>query len=229
MTVHVTNVSERVAANVDAIPIEPLRSKSGAYRAAFKRLFDISFVLLTAPFVLPFVALVALIVSLDGHSPIFRQERVGKDGRRFMLWKLRTMVPGAEDLLSDHLDCDADARSEWNEKQKLTNDPRITRLGHALRRTSIDELPQLLNVLAGDMSLVGPRPMMPNQQSLYPGRAYYKLRPGVTGPWQVSQRNEAGFSERAHYDDAYDASMSFGQDLRILIKTVFAVIRGTGC
>lgn len=229
MTVHVTNVSERVAANVDAIPVEPLRSQTGVYRAALKRLFDIVFVLLTAPFVVPFVALVALVVSLDGHSPIFRQERVGKDGRRFMLWKLRTMVPGAEGLLVEHLDCNAAARTEWDAKQKLTNDPRITRLGHALRRTSIDELPQLLNVLAGDMSLVGPRPMMPSQQSLYPGRAYYKLRPGITGPWQVSQRNESEFSERAQYDDAYNASMSFGQDLRILMKTVFAVIRGTGC
>src|SRR6056297_4074437 len=104
MTVHVTNVSDRVAANVDAVPIEPLRTSSGIYRVVLKRLFDIAFVILTAPFVLPFVGLVALLVSLDGHSPVFKQERVGKDGRRFTLWKLRTMVPDAEAMLASHLD-----------------------------------------------------------------------------------------------------------------------------
>lgn len=229
MTVHVTNVSDRVAANVDAVPIEPVQTSSGAYRAALKRLLDITFVVLTAPFVVPFVALVALAVSMDGHSPFFKQERVGKDGRRFTLWKLRTMVPNAEALLTAHLDANEAARFEWTTKQKLTNDPRITRLGNSLRRTSIDELPQLFNVLIGDMSLVGPRPMMPSQQSLYPGRAYYKLRPGITGPWQVSQRHESDFSDRARYDDFYNAAMSFTLDIRILARTVFAVVRGTGC
>ena len=229
MTVHVTNVSNRAAANVDAVPIEPVPTTSGVYRAALKRLVDIAFVVLTAPFVVPFVALIALIVSFDGNSPFFRQERVGKDGRRFTLWKMRTMVPDAEALLTSYLDQNETARAEWTSKQKLTNDPRITRLGSALRRTSLDELPQLYNVLIGDMSLVGPRPMMPSQQSLYPGRAYYKLRPGITGPWQVSQRHESDFSDRARYDDFYNAAMSFTLDIRILVRTVFAVIRGTGC
>ncbi len=229
MTVHVTNVSERVAANVDAVPVEPIRPVFGIYRSALKRLFDIAFVLLTAPFVMPFIALVSIVVALDGSSPFFKQERVGKDGRRFTLWKLRTMVPNAEDLLAAHLDENETARTEWELKQKLSNDPRITKLGAALRRTSIDELPQLLNVFLGDMSLVGPRPMMPSQQSLYPGRAYYKLRPGITGPWQVSLRHETGFSERARYDDFYDATMSFTMDMRILARTVLAVIKGTGC
>lgn len=229
MTVHVTNVSERIAANVDAVPIETVQEVHGVYRSALKRFFDIVFVLLAAPFVVPFLAIVSVVVALDGHSPFFRQERVGKDGRRFMLWKLRTMVPNAEAQLASHLENDADAKAEWEVKQKLTNDPRITRFGHALRRTSIDELPQLLNVLVGDMSLVGPRPMMPSQQSLYPGRAYYKLRPGITGPWQVSQRNESGFSERAQYDDVYNSKLSFVLDTRILMRTVSAVIKGTGC
>ncbi len=229
MTVHVTNVSDRVAANVDSVPIEPVKQSFGIYRSAFKRLFDIAFVLLAAPFVVPFVLIVCAIIAVDGHSPFFKQERVGKDGRRFTLWKLRTMVPDAEALLTQHLDEDDAARAEWSVKQKLTSDPRITRFGRALRRTSIDELPQLINVLTGDMSLVGPRPMMPSQQSLYPGRAYYKLRPGITGPWQVSKRNETGFSERARYDDFYDETMSLSLDVRILFRTVIAVVRGTGC
>lgn len=229
MTVHITDVGDRVAANLDAIPIEGVSDRAGFYRRFAKRFLDITMVVLAAPFVLPFVGIVALLVARDGHNPFFRQERVGKDGRRFTLWKLRTMVPEAEALLERYLDENAEARSEWDLKQKLTNDPRCTRFGLALRRTSIDELPQLFNVLIGDMSLVGPRPMMPSQQALYPGRGYYKLRPGITGPWQVSQRHESGFAERALYDDMYNETVTLSQDARLLAKTVSSVIRGTGC
>ncbi|MXQ06420.1 sugar transferase [Alphaproteobacteria bacterium GH1-50] len=229
MTVHVTNVSDRIAANVDSIPIESVSPTRGIYRAALKRVFDVTLVLLALPFVLPFLALVALAVATDGHSPIFAQERVGKDGRRFTLWKFRTMVPDAEEKLDRYLAENEAARREWTVKQKLTNDPRCTRFGLALRRTSIDELPQIFNVLVGDMSLVGPRPMMPSQQSMYPGRAYYKLRPGITGLWQVSPRNQSDFADRAHYDDVYHARLSFPADAMILAKTLVAVVRGTGC
>lgn len=229
MTVHVTNVSDRVAANVDAIPIDHVAVPRGAYRAGIKRLLDVFFVILALPFVVPFLALVALLVAADGHSPFFTQERVGKDGRRFTIWKLRTMVPNAEAELEKYLAENEVARREWTVKQKLTNDPRCTKLGPALRRTSIDELPQIFNVLIGDMSLVGPRPMLPVQQSLYPGRSYYKLRPGITGAWQVSHRNETGFAERAQFDDDYNAKLSLMTDLKILAQTVVTVVRGTGC
>ncbi len=228
MTVHVTNVASRSAANVDSLPISgPIKSNS-LYRSGIKRIIDLALVLCALPFVAPFLALIALAIASDGHSPIFRQERVGRDGRRFTMWKFRTMVPQAEALLESHLSENTDARREWNAKQKLAIDPRCTRIGRALRRTSLDELPQIINVLAGDMSLIGPRPMLPLQQALYPGRSYYNLRPGMTGLWQVSKRNQSAFAERAFYDDSYDMTLSAWQDLKILFKTVSVVFRGTG-
>jgi exopolysaccharide production protein ExoY len=226
MTVHASGIAARDGAN--AIPVEIRAKRTGVYRIFFKRILDILFVLAAAPFVIPFVFVTSILISLDGHTPFFRQERVGKDGRRFMMWKFRTMVPDAEQLLEQHLSENPKARQEWDSKQKLTADPRCTAIGRVLRRTSMDELPQLFNVLGGDMSLIGPRPMMPSQQALYPGHSYYNLRPGVTGPWQVSARHASEFSARAHYDDLYDATMSFAQDVGILIRTVGVVIRGTG-
>lgn len=189
---------------------------------------DVFLVLIALPFLLPFCLVVAGLIALDGHSPFFRQERIGMDGRRFFMWKFRTMVPDAEVALSEHLASDPAARTEWDSMQKLENDPRITRFGRVLRRTSIDELPQLINVLTGDMSLVGPRPMMVSQQALYPGHAYYRLRPGMTGSWQVSERHTSTFAERATYDDAYEANLSFVTDLCLLARTVGVVARCTG-
>ncbi|QMU58489.1 MAG: sugar transferase [Boseongicola sp.] len=228
MTVHVTNVVDPTAANVDSIPVRSHVKRFGLYRMGFKRVLDISLILITAPFVVPFMLLVSLLIATDGHSPLFRQERVGKDSRRFTMWKFRTMVPDAEMLLEDHLEQNPTDRAEWDSKQKLASDPRCTRMGRIIRRISLDELPQLLNVLTGDMSLVGPRPMMPSQQSLYPGRSYYNLRPGLTGSWQVSKRNESEFSERAEYDDRYDMTLSIWTDIKILFQTVAVVVRGTG-
>ncbi len=228
MTVHVTNVADPIPANIDAIAAVARSKRNGPYRLALKRGLDLFLVVLSLPIIAPFIAIMAALIAADGHSPFFRQERVGKDGRRFNMWKLRTMVPNAEELLEEYLAKDDAARREWNTKQKLEFDPRCTRIGRALRRTSLDEIPQLFNVLTGDMSLVGPRPMLPSQQSLYPGRAYYSLRPGVTGNWQVSKRNEGEFAERAKYDDLYDTTLSFWTDVKILFKTVAVVIRGTG-
>jgi exopolysaccharide production protein ExoY len=228
MTVHVTNVANRSAANVDALPISGPVQAHGLYRSGIKRGFDLALVIISLPFVIPFMGLIALLIASDGHSALFRQERVGRDGRRFTIWKFRTMVPDAEVMLEAHLLENPGARREWNSKQKLAKDPRCTPIGRILRRTSLDELPQIMNVLAGDMSLIGPRPMLPCQQALYPGRSYYSLRPGITGLWQVSKRNETEFAERAYYDDAYDLSISAWQDLKILARTVKVVVRGTG-
>jgi lipopolysaccharide/colanic/teichoic acid biosynthesis glycosyltransferase len=144
------------------------------------------------------------------------------------MWKLRSMVPDADAKLAAYLDSDASARREWDAYQKLTNDPRITPLGVMLRKSSLDELPQLWNVLKGDMSLVGPRPMMPEQRSMYVGDAYYKLRPGVTGLWQVSDRNATTFARRAEYDTDYERKLSLATDLMVLAATVGVVLRGTG-
>jgi lipopolysaccharide/colanic/teichoic acid biosynthesis glycosyltransferase len=201
----------------------------GIYRSAFKRTLDVVLVLLGAPFVVPLVFVLAVFVALDGGKPFYRQDRVGKGGRIYRMWKLRSMEVDADERLSAYLRANPTARAEWDHTQKLRQDPRITRIGRLLRRTSLDELPQLWNVLRGDMSLVGPRPMMPSQRSLYPGEAYYALRPGVTGLWQVSARNECGFAARASYDTEYDRTLSFRTDARILAATVRAVLRGTGC
>lgn len=205
-----------------------LQERPGIYRNGLKRVFDVTAVLLAAPLVLPLVLLLLLIVRLEGSPALYRQERVGRHGRTFRIFKLRTMVPGAEERLAEVLDTDPAVRAEWEATQKLKRDPRITRLGAVLRRSSLDELPQLWNVLRGDMSLVGPRPMMTCQRSLYPGLAYYSLRPGITGLWQTAGRNETSFRARADYDAAYDERLSLKADLVILLRTVRVVLGGTG-
>ena len=203
-------------------------SREGFYRRSGKRLLDISIVLLSLPIVVPVMAILMLLVARDGHSPFYRQERVGRGGRVFTFWKLRTMVPDAKAHLDHYLSDNDEARREWEEYQKLSCDPRITPIGDLLRKSSLDELPQLWNVLKGDMSLVGPRPMMPEQRPLYPGHAYYTLLPGVTGLWQVSDRNGSTFAQRAEFDAAYAMDVSLATDLRVLFATVGVVLRGTG-
>lgn len=203
-------------------------ARRGIYRNFFKRFFDIAVVIASAPFVLPVIALLALIVARDGNNPFYTQARVGRGGREFRFWKLRSMIPNAEAALEAHLAADPEAAKEWERDQKLKNDPRITKIGHVIRKTSLDELPQLWNVLLGDMSLVGPRPMMPSQKSLYPGAAYFELRPGITGYWQISDRNECSFAKRAVFDTTYNNDVSFKTDISVLLKTVGVVFRGTG-
>ena len=200
----------------------------GLYRSRLKRVFDLAVIVIFAPVTVLLVAALAIGVALDGSNPFYCQDRVGRGGRIYRMWKLRTMVPDAEAALEAHLAQDPVARQEWGTTQKLKCDPRITGFGRALRKTSLDELPQVWNVIIGDMSLVGPRPMMTSQQDLYPGIAYYALRPGITGPWQVSQRNESSFADRAHFDLAYDQSLSLATDLRLLARTVRVVLRATG-
>lgn len=198
------------------------------YSGFGKRLIDLALVLAALPFWAPLVAVFALLVARDGHSPFYLQDRVGRDGRVFRMIKLRSMVKNADALLEAHLAAHPDARAEWNATQKLKNDPRITGLGRLIRKASVDELPQLINVLKGDMSLVGPRPFMTSQRDLYHGEGYYKLRPGLTGFWQISDRNECDFVQRVDFDDAYERAVSFKTDLSVLVRTVTVVLRGTG-
>ena len=198
------------------------------YRDGFKRLFDSLAIFVCLPVVLPIILVLALVVMRDGAAPFYRQTRIGRGGRLYTMWKLRSMVDDAAARLETHLASDSDARREWAISQKLKADPRITSFGRFLRKSSLDELPQLWNVLKGDMSLVGPRPMMPEQAPLYPGEAYYTLRPGITGLWQVSERNATAFADRAHYDERYEEELSLANDLRILMATVRVVLRGTG-
>jgi lipopolysaccharide/colanic/teichoic acid biosynthesis glycosyltransferase len=178
--------------------------------------------------VVPLILILALVVALDGRAPFFRSERVGLRGRTFRMLKLRTMIDDAETRLDEFLRQDENARDEWNKTQKLKRDPRITRFGRFLRKSSFDELPQLWNVLMGDMSLVGPRPMMTSQRALYGGLAYYGLRPGITGMWQIYDRNECDFAKRAEFDSEYDERLSFWTDAVLVLRTFGAVVRGTG-
>jgi exopolysaccharide production protein ExoY len=198
------------------------------YRRGVKRSLDVSLALLTAPLVVPLILIMAIVIMIDGHNPFYSQMRVGRHGRIFRMWKLRTMVHDAEARLEDHLSEDPAARLEWDTTQKLKNDPRITLIGRVLRKTSLDELPQLWNVLIGDMSLVGPRPMMSSQRESYTGLSYYNLRPGITGLWQISDRNNCEFVERVRYDNLYDRIVSLRTDLAVIVRTVGVVLRGTG-
>ena len=210
------------------LPIRLNKARS-VYRRHAKRVLDISIVLMAAIPALLIVLISAIVLILrEGGSPLFRQERIGMNGRVFGMWKLRTMVKGADLVLEDYLAANPEARIEWDRHQKLRNDPRITPFGHFLRRSSLDELPQLWNVLTGDMSIVGPRPMMCNQRALYPGTEYYVMRPGLTGFWQTSSRNDSSFHERAGYDQEYYRTLSFRTDLQIIGRTFGVVLRGTG-
>lgn len=204
------------------------KQRPGIYRNGVKRGLDLMLIVLAAPVVVPVIAGLALMVASEGGKPFYTQMRVGKGGRSFRMWKLRSMVTDADARMEDHLAANPEARKEWDQTQKLKKDPRITRIGAFLRRASLDELPQLWNVMTGDMSLVGPRPMMPVQQGLYPGLAYYALRPGITGAWQTAGRNKTTFEARAEFDAAYEASVTLAGDVKILAQTIGVVVKGTG-
>lgn len=226
MTIQANDLSESVP--VSAFQVATARASS-FYNRVGKRAFDTTLVLLSAPFVVPVVAILALLVALDGHNPFYWQRRVGRHGRSFRLLKLRTMIVDADAKLEAYLASNPEARAEWDAHQKLKNDPRITLFGRILRKSSMDELPQLWNVFVGEMSLVGPRPMMESQREMYPGVSYYALRPGITGPWQISDRNLCSFRQRASFDEAYAREVSLNRDMYYLGQTVFAVARCTGC
>ncbi|SFE44812.1 Sugar transferase involved in LPS biosynthesis (colanic, teichoic acid) [Sulfitobacter brevis] len=205
------------------------KTRDGIYRQFFKRAFDLTLIAVSLPIVVPLVALFALALWLEGGAAFYTQRRIGRHGKTFSILKLRTMVRDADTVLETYLAADPALRQEWDSMQKLKSDPRVTPVGRLLRATSLDELPQLFNVLLGDMSLIGPRPMMLNQATLYGDkRAYEALRPGITGLWQISTRNNSRFAYRNEVDAAYERSLTFGTDLTILIRTVGVVLRRTG-
>lgn len=221
-------VAKAEAATPVALPAGLDRVRFQPYRGGLKRAFDVAAILVAAPVLVPVMGAIALAITLDGGRPFYAQERVGKGGRSFRMWKFRTMVHNADGKLEAHLAADPALRAEWDLTQKLQNDPRVTAFGAFLRKSSLDELPQLWNVLTGDMSLVGPRPMMVSQKVLYPGAGYFRVRPGVTGYWQVAGRSRTSFEARAGFDDAYEAELSLGTDLKVLARTVTTVLKGTG-
>ncbi|MBU2865367.1 sugar transferase [Pacificibacter marinus] len=194
-------------------------------------MFDIIFTLLVAPFVIVLLCIVAPFIKSDGGSLFFGHKRVGKDGRQFKCWKIRTMVADADVKLLEYLESNPAEKAAWLTDFKLEKDPRITRLGALLRKTSIDELPQFFNVFKGEMSIVGPRPVtMEEISSQYQeaADAVLSVRPGVTGPWQVSGRNSISYAERVQIDLQYVSRVSFWKDISIIFQTVKVMVLRTG-
>ena len=195
-----------------------------------KRCVDTVLALVLLPVLVPIIGLLYFLVRLDGGPGFFGHTRIGRDGTKFRCWKLRSMVVDAETKLQDYLEANPSAAAEWERDFKLAEDPRITRLGRILRKTSLDELPQLWNVLRGDMSFVGPRPVTDSEITRYgaDGGAYLSVKPGVTGGWQVSGRNDVDYDRRIAMDVAYLDQMGLFFDLGVIGKTAFAVVNRTG-
>lgn len=198
---------------------------------AFKRLLDLSFTAIGGILILPFLLLIALAVKVDSPgSVLYGHKRLGRDGKPFTAWKFRSMVRDADARLAKRLDSDPEFKRQWESAYKLKDDPRITRVGRFLRRTSLDEFPQLINVLKGEMSLVGPRPIVDAEIEKY-GDAYARfsrMTPGMTGLWQISGRSDTGYEERVALDSFYSQSWSFWLDIYILMRTVGVVFHGKG-
>jgi undecaprenyl-phosphate galactose phosphotransferase len=197
---------------------------------AFKRIFDILGALILAIVFSPVILLVLLGAFINSQPPLFRHQRVGRDGRLFDCLKFQTMVPGASAMLEGLLASDPELRAEWDRDQKLKDDPRVTPIGRLLRATSLDELPQLWNVLKGEMSLVGPRPVTREELLRYGrNRVLYELvRPGLTGLWQVSGRNFVDYRKRVAMDVVYVKNQSAVLDLWILLRTIRVVVTRHG-
>jgi Undecaprenyl-phosphate galactose phosphotransferase WbaP len=196
-----------------------------------KRVIDVMLTLMIGGFALPFIALIAAGIALDSPGPVFfGHSRLGRGGRSFKAWKFRTMVPNAEEVLESHLQQNPDGRLEWERDQKLRDDPRVTRLGRYLRKFSLDELPQLWNVLRGEMSLVGPRPIIQAEVPKYGSgiHLYNAVSGGLTGLWQVSGRNDTSYDERVRLDCFYVRNWSVFLDLCILFRTLAVVLLRKG-
>lgn len=200
-------------------------------RRTLKRGLDLLALLVLLPLLLPAIAVLAIAIKADSRGPVFvKLRRVGQNGKLFNQLKFRTMVADADRVLRETLAKDSRLAMEWEKTQKLKNDPRLTRVGRWLRLSSIDELPQVLNVLVGQMSLVGPRPITTGETVRYAELVslYIKVLPGLTGLWQVSGRNELDYEERVMLDAYYVRNWSVWLDLYILIKTVWVVLTGRG-
>ncbi|MCJ2056403.1 sugar transferase [Methylobacterium sp. J-048] len=198
---------------------------------AAKRGLDTAVALTALCLLLPLLLFIALLIWIsDGSAPIFRHVRLGRHGRPFGCLKFRSMVPDGDAILAGHLAAYPQARAEWEATHKLTRDPRVTTLGQVLRKTSLDELPQLWNVMRGEMSLVGPRPIVQSEVTRY-GAAFatcFSVPPGLTGLWQVSGRSDTTYAERVALDLDYAGRWSLRRDIAIMLRTVPAVLRQRG-
>ncbi len=225
---------------VDAAPAENSRPRMGSsvpspeelfrYRV-IKRGVDLALVLLCLPVLLLLIAGIAVMIRITSPGPIFfSHRRIRRHGRFFSMWKFRTMCVNSAEVLENYLAANPEARAEWRKDHKLKDDPRVTRVGEFLRRTSLDELPQLWNVITGSMSLVGPRPIVAAEVERYGEyfSDYCLVKPGVTGLWQVSGRSHVSYPERVQLDRQYAHHWSLTADLRILCRTFSSVANQDG-
>ncbi|GLR41688.1 exopolysaccharide biosynthesis protein [Mesorhizobium amorphae] len=189
---------------------------------------DVTVALVALVLAAPVMLIVALLIWVtDGGPAIFSHTRVGFNGKRFACYKFRTMVANSQQVLADYLANNPEAAKEWEQNWKFKNDPRITFLGRILRKSSLDELPQLINVLRGEMSCVGPRPVVPDELQRYGACAaeYLQARPGLTGLWQVTGRDAVDYASRVSIDSRYIRNWSVWADVVILVRTIFAVMK----
>jgi exopolysaccharide production protein ExoY len=196
-----------------------------------KRAIDVTLAAAGLIFLLPVLVVVAAVIAaVDRQNPIFGHKRVGRHGDDFRCWKFSSMRADGDAILAEHFAANPEAACEWSENRKLREDPRVTKLGRFLRKTSIDELPQLVNVVLGEMSLVGPRPITREELLRYgrDRRYYLVVRPGITGLWQVSGRSDVSYERRVQYDRAYIENWSVAGDVAILVRTIPAVLLSDG-
>ncbi len=227
---HIVEVDRRTPERFDFSIFAPISARKYGVYGAFKRVFDVMGAILGLVLLSPLIIGIVAVSFTSGGSPLFRHRRVGKDGVFFDCLKFRTMVPNANQVLQALLDSDRQIKEEWLRDHKLKDDPRVTRLGRFLRRTSLDELPQLWNVLRGEMSLVGPRPVVPEELRRYGNKVgvFLSALPGLTGLWQVSGRNDTDYRRRVALDVCYVRSRSLLLDIYILFKTLPAVFAKSG-
>jgi exopolysaccharide production protein ExoY len=222
------NLSGRISTPVVVAPKGLSRDAGGpVLGGSRKRAMDLTIASLVLLLAAPLMALVSVLIKLTMGGPIiFGHPRIGRNGSSFRCYKFRTMIADGEEVLTRRLQSDPQAAREWSETRKLRNDPRVTILGQVLRKSSLDELPQLINVLRGEMSCVGPRPVVKEELERYGSSAeeYLKCRPGLTGIWQVSGRNKIEYAHRVTLDSYYVRTWSLWLDLVILVKTIPALL-----
>lgn len=225
------NMEAEVFLNQNTVLLHMRNNMSSVTNKILKRCFDVSLSIIGLIFITPILLVIALLIYLDSPGPlIFAHKRVGKNGQPFYCYKFRSMIMNSQEVLEDHLQQNPAARAEWEQDFKLRDDPRITKLGKFIRKTSIDELPQLFNVIKGEMSLVGPRPIIHKEIPKYGEyiNDYCLTHPGITGYWQVSGRNDVDYDSRVRMDSWYVRNWSVWLDIVLLIKTVNVVLARKG-
>ena len=226
-----TYIQERNHKTVDHFThFSTLRAKAPC-GGTIKRIFDFLLALSAIIILSPLLICVAIAVRLsDGGSAFFGHTRIGFSGKTFKCWKFRSMIPNSDAVFKEYLVQNPDAAEEWRQNQKIQNDPRVTRLGYFLRKYSIDELPQLFNILVGDMSFVGPRPIQRSEYEKYGFslRHYLSTRPGLTGLWQISGRSNSTYQKRVVFDRYYVTHWGMLTDIALIIKTVPVAVTGSG-